>query len=396
MRSLFERHRFLASFVLLNTVMGVSVGLGKVTAPLYALHLGADEALLGLVAGAQSAGILLISLPMGFLVERFGPARMFRIGSLWAGLIYACVPAVAAPLFLLVCTFAISFFMPFRFVPMNTLFLEQLATLGEEKAGWARGSHMLGTALIGPALAATCIAAIGYSATYWLIAALFLVSIFMSGTVLGRVHQAAVPPRALSWPEIRRQLALVARDPELRSACTVDFCAQGITMFYNFFIVVIAIDEFGLGVEQASGLVGAHGLAYVLALLTLGAFANRTGSLQSYLVSVSILSVALLLLGTARAPDVLWPGGLLLGVGLGLLQIVNLMRFARLGASIGRGKIAGLNALVGPAGGLFGSVGGGLLGQRLGLQNVFLVFVPLLALLFWQLRARYAAAAAPA
>ncbi len=87
-------------------------------------------------------------------MERFGPARLFRIGSLWAGVIYACVPAIESPLFLLACTFAISFSMPFRFVPMNTLFLEQLATLGEEKAGWARASHMLGTALIAPALAA--------------------------------------------------------------------------------------------------------------------------------------------------------------------------------------------------------------------------------------------------
>lgn len=395
MRPLSDRHRFLANFVLLNAVMGVSVGLGKVSAPLYALHLGASETLLGLVAGAQSAGILLISLPMGFLVERFGPARMFRTGSLWAGLIYACVPAVSSPPFLLACTFAISFFMPFRFVPMNTLFLEQLDSLGEDKAGWARGSHMLGTALIGPALAAACIAALGYAGTYWLIAGLFFASIFMSGSVLGPA-EAAGASRSIGWGEIRRQLAIFARDPELRSACVVDFCAQAITMFYNFFIVVIAIERFGLGVEQASGLVGIHGLSYVLALLTLGVFANRAGPLHSYLVSGVILGGALLALATARDSSTLWPGGLALGVGLGLLQIVNLMRFARLGARIGRGKIAGLNALVGPAGGMVGSMGGGLLGQRIGLQNVFLVFIPVLALLLWQLRARSAAATAAA
>jgi predicted MFS family arabinose efflux permease len=152
----------------------------------------------------------------------------------------------------------------------------------------------------------------------------------------------------LGLREIRRQLGLFTRDPELRSACAVDFCAQAVTMFYNFFIAVIAIDEFGLGVEQATGLVGEHGLAYVLSLLTLGGFASRAGSLQSYLVSGLILGGALLALCSAQASSTLWPGGVALGAGLGLLQIVNLMRFARLGARVGRAKIAGLNALVGP------------------------------------------------
>jgi MFS family permease len=67
------------------------------------------------------------------------------------------------------------------------------------------------------------------------------------------------------------------------------------------------------------------------------------------------------------------------------LQIVNLMRFARIGSRLGRGKVAGLNALVGPAGGMMGNMCGGMLGHRIGLQSVFLVFVPLLILLSWQL-----------
>ena len=69
-------------------------------------------------------------------------------------------------------------------------------------------------------------------------------------------------------------------------------------------------------------------------------------------------------------------GGLLLGFGLGLLQVVNLARFARAGARLGQGQAAGMNALAGPLGGFSGSLLGGLVGQRLGLQNMFLVFVP--------------------
>src|ERR1700712_1786059 len=136
MGALFGRHRFLVSFVLLNSLMGVGVGLAKVTAPLYAMQLGANEGWLGLIAGAQSAGIVLIGLPIGFLVDRYGPSGLFMIGSPCAGLMYLVIPLVPSPVFLLFCTFMISLFMPFRFVPLGAVFLEQLAVLGESKADW--------------------------------------------------------------------------------------------------------------------------------------------------------------------------------------------------------------------------------------------------------------------
>lgn len=390
LRALLVRHRFLVTFVLLNSLMGVGVGLAKVTAPLYALHLGANEAQLGLVAGAQSAGILLIGLPMGFLVDRYGSAGLFAIGSLCAGALYLVVPLYPSIMFLVACTFAISFFMPFRFVALSTVFLEQLEVLGEEKAGWARGSHMAGTTMIGPALAASLIEVSSYKHTYWAIALLFLLTMFMSPLVFSQYKSSSDSVRTLSFGAVRAQLVLIGRDVDLRGACMVDFTGQAIMMFYTFFIVVIAIAQLGLGADQASGLVGAQGFSYVLALFTLGPFANRLGQNSVYVLSAVLVALALALLGRAAYAPQLWLGGLLLGVGLGLLQIVNLMRFARIGGRLGRGKIAGLNALVGPAGGLVGSMGGGLVGQQVGLQTVFLLFIPALGLLLWQLHSQRA------
>jgi MFS family permease len=354
------------------------------------MHLGANEALLGLVAGSQSAGILLIGLPMGFLVDRYGPAGLFVIGSLCAGAMYMVVPLVPSAMFLVGCTFVISFFMPFRFVSLSTVFLKQLEVLGEEKAGWARGSHMAGTTMVGPALAATLIQASSYEHTYWVIAALFLLTMFMSPLVFSQYQTETQSTRALRWRDVRAQLVLIGRDVDLRGACMVDFTGQAIMMFYTFFIVVIALAQLGLGADAASGLVGAQGFSYVLALFTLGPFANRFGQASVYVLSAGLVALALVLLGTAGSPPLLWVGGLLLGVGLGLLQIVNLMRFARIGGRLGRGKIAGLNALVGPAGGMVGSMGGGLIGHHIGLQTVFLLFIPALGLLLWQLHTQRA------
>jgi MFS family permease len=396
LRALLGRHRFLVTFVLLNSLMGVSVGLAKVATPLYALHLGASEALLALLAGSQSAGILLLGLPMGFLVDRYGPSGLFVIGSLCAGAMYMVVPLIPSPLFLVACTFVISFFMPFRFVSLSTVFLEQLEVLGEEKAGFARGSHMAGTTMIGPALAATLIGVSSYAHTYWVIAGLFLLTMFMSPLVFSQYEASNKGEQRLSWQQIKQQLLLIGRDVDLRGACMVDFTGQAIMMFYTFFIVVIAVVQLGLGKGEASGLVGAQGFSYVVALFTLGPFANRLGQNNAYASSAAVVAAALVLLGTAPSSLALWGGGLLLGAGLGLLQIVNLMRFARIGGRMGRGKIAGLNALVGPAGGMAGSMAGGLIGHQVGLQTVFLLFIPALALLLWQLRSQRAALLAEA
>jgi MFS family permease len=158
-----ERNRFLLTFAVLSSLMGTTVGMAQVSASLYAVQLGSSKTMLGLIAGSQSVGVLAMSLPIGVMVDRFGPARPFVLGTLLAGATYALLPIWATPSWLLACTAAISFFMPFRFVALNTVFLQQLASLGEAKAGWYRGTHMLGMFLLGPALGARAISSLGFA-----------------------------------------------------------------------------------------------------------------------------------------------------------------------------------------------------------------------------------------
>jgi MFS family permease len=384
----FQNNRFLLAFAGLSSLMGVSVGMAKVVTSLYALHLGASEQVVGMIAGAQSVGVLLMSLPLGFLVERHGPGRIFMLGSVAAGLIYTLLPFVRTPGLLVICTAAVGIFMPFRFVSLNMVFLEQLSALGEARAGWYRGTHVAGMFFLGPLLAATLIKALDFAGSYWVVAALFGVSIVASPRVFKRYAPARVTPRSVSWSTVRAQLGLVVREPELRGACLADFIAQIINNYYAVFIVVLAVTVIGLSAPEASTLVAAQGLTYMTALLALGGVVKRLGGQGAYVLSCTAISIALVLLGVARGPYVLWCGGMLLGLGLGLLQIVNLTRFARSAARVGPGRIAGLNALVGPAGGLIGGLGGGFMGARVGLQNMFLLFVPLVGLLYWQLVAQ--------
>lgn len=388
MRSFWSRNRFLVVFALLSSLMGVSVGMAKVATSLYALDLRASETMLGLIAGAQSVGTLVMSLPTGFLVDRLGPMRLFTVGTLLAGAAYVVLPVVPSPTFLLACTALIGLFMPLRFIPLNAVFMAQLESVGEARAGWYRGTHMIGMLLIGPTLAAAALTLLKSAGTFWVVAALFAVTLIVSPIVFGRY---AIRSESRARPKlsgIAAQLGLLGREPDLRAACLVAFCVQAINAFYTFFIVVIAITSLRVDAIEATKLVAAQGGSFVFALFFLGGAVARSGRERAVAVSAGGVAASLLLLGLGRGMGTLLAGALLLGLCLGLLQIANLTRFARLGARLGRGSVSGLDALFGPLGGLTGSVAGGLVGQHIGLQRVFLLALPLSVLLLWRSVAR--------
>lgn len=370
-----QRHRFLLTFALLSSFMGISVGLAKVTTTLYALHLGAQGWVLAAIAGAQSVGILFSSLPMGVLVERHGPNRLFVGGSFIVGLLYLVVPLVPDSFFLLFFTALVSFVMPARFVSLNTVFMSALASIGEARAGWYRGTHMSGMFLIGPLLAAGLVHAVGHTGSYWVIAAMFFVTIAISPTVLSQYKPA---PKAADnqRPGVRESLAVVLSDPLARRLALQEGLIQAANMYYAFYIVVIAVQQLGLPAASAGSLVAAQGAAFVFALFVLGGAVERLGH-RALPLGVLLVLLACLILGLAPHRHWLWGGGALLGLGLGLLQIQNLTQFARVGARLGHGRVAGFNALAGPSGGLVGGLLGGTLGSWIGLQPVFLIFVPL-------------------
>jgi predicted MFS family arabinose efflux permease len=363
---------FLLMFAILASVMGTSVGMAQVTASLYAVALGSSKTMLGLIAGAQSVGVLLVSLPIGMLVDRVGPVRPFLAGTMLAGLTYAVVPLVQAPGWLLLCTTLISFFMPLRFVSLNTVFLAQLAALGENKAGWYRGTHMLGMFLVGPALGAQAVSWLGFAWTYRLIALAFVLTLCLSPIVFARYTPPVERRGGNFWSKLGEQLSLLVGDREIRRVSSVELATQATGAFFTFFVIVLAVTGLGLAASEASTLVGLKGISFIVALFALGGVLKRLGR---YAYALSFLSIALGLAGVgfARGTVLLWIGSLALGLGLGAVQIATLTEYAKLGSRTGHGRISGMSALVGPSGGIFGNLLGGMLGRWLSLSHIFVL-----------------------
>lgn len=378
MSSFLRRHHFLICFVLLTNLMGISVGMAKVGTSLLSLQLGADPTLQGLIASAQSVGIIFVSIPIGFMIDRLGPRRLFVTGSIVVGLIYLLLPLLPTAWLLLLCTALISLFMPMRFVTLNTLFMAQLENMGESKAGWYRGSHMAGMFLVGPVLAALAVEWSGFRGTFWFITLLFVITILLSPAVFRHYEVNPLAAKRGSLRDTLRQLTQLTRDPELRTISLIEFSAQAINSFYLFFILVIAINQLHLNALMASHLIAIEGGTFIAALFLLGGVVSRLGHERSYLISFLSAALALLALGLGQDLNTLLLGGGVLGLSLGTLQIINLTRYARLGARLGRGQVSGISSLAGPAGGCLGALFGGLIGHHWGLQTVFLLAIPLL------------------
>ena len=367
---------FVLGFIGLALCAGLGIGIAKIVTSLYAVQLAANEFEMGLIAAVQSLGILLIGLPIGLLVQRYGPKTMFVLGSFLAAVVYVTVPFYPAVWYLILATFLVGLCMPMRFVSLNTVYMQHLKSIGAARAGWFRGTHMMGFFLVGPLLAVSLVSAVGFSGAFWWIAGLFLLPILFAPLAFGASPTEISPPErdeAFSLAVIAKQLVLLKQDQALRRTSLIEMASNAVMAYYGFFIIVIAIKDFGLSETIAASLVTLQGAVFVVALFTTGALLTRWGVKRFYQTSFAFVAVASVMLGIPKISVLLWVGAVILGLGLAMLHIVNFTMFANVGERLGMAKVSGLTAMAGPAGALLGSIVGGWLGHYWGLQSMFLI-----------------------
>lgn len=100
----------------------------------------------------ESLGMVLLTLPAGFVIARVGARRVYFLASLGPLLLNLAIPLFAHWTWLAVARLLIGLCIPFRIVAMNSAFLRHLRHIGRDKAGWYRGALTLGMGLLGPLL----------------------------------------------------------------------------------------------------------------------------------------------------------------------------------------------------------------------------------------------------
>lgn len=87
-----EDSRFLASFLILSVVSGLTVGLGKIVTTLYAISLNATPFQIGVISAMESVGMVLVTVPAGFVIARYGARWVYFLSSLGPMLVNLAMP----------------------------------------------------------------------------------------------------------------------------------------------------------------------------------------------------------------------------------------------------------------------------------------------------------------
>jgi MFS family permease len=385
---------FLPGFLLLTVLGGITIGMGKVVTTLFALELGATPFQIGIISAAESLGMMLVTVPAGFVIARFGARRVYCLASMGPMLLSALLPWATVWWLLAAGRGLIGLCIPFRIVSMNSSFLEKLKSIGSGKAGWYRASNSLGIAMLGPALAHALISGHGFLLAYVAIGAGFLGLALFSRVLLQDVIPARRDTRtgdAGFMAQIRQMLA----DRQIAGSCLIEFLSSSTSALHGTFIIVVALTALQLSQAVAVQLVMIHGVASVTALFCLGAPAQRLPRPFAYAISFTLACGGLVLLGTGAQFSTLAAGGICLATGSALIHMVNMAQMSR--HPVAKSKISGLYSLAQMTGNFSGALLGGLLSHLVSAQHIFLAWLPLIllgsALLYW--RARRAAGVAP-
>lgn len=354
---------FLRHFLFLAVVSGSTLGMAKIVTTLYALELGANTAQIGLISAMESLGMVFLTLPAGFLIARFGSRRVYLLASLGPALFNLAILLVPGWGWLAAMRLLVGTCVPFRVVAMNTLFLQQLPSLGLKRAGWFRGSVMIGLGLLGPWLGALLYGAAGFAGAFVVIALCFTGMALYGAGFWQESHVAPVSG------SLREQLRGLLGQRSLTDSCLIECASSATSSVFATFVLVLCIEELHWAQYEAVALVSAQGVVSVLALFGLGSLISRWGYRRVYPAALVIALLALGLLGWARQFAVLLLAALLLSLAGAAIHLANVSRLARLQPD--KSRVSGLFNLAQTLGMLLGAVLGGLLSHWVGLQLLF-------------------------
>jgi MFS family permease len=123
----------------------------------------------------------------------------------------------------------------------------------------------------------------------------------------------------------------------------------------------------------------AEGGVFILTVFAAGPLITRLSQFQLYLLSVTVTSAGLAMVSISTTFTLMAVSAVILGLGLGLINLVTSSRIGRMEGE--KGKVVALFAASVGAGISLGPMIGGIVGQYLGPQNIFLTFIPLFLLL---------------
>jgi MFS family permease len=365
--------RFLASFMLLSVISGLAIGMGRIVTTFYVIDLGAGAGEIGIIGAAEALGKMVVTLPAGFLIYRFGARRVYSTATIGSMVMTAVTPFMKIWVGVALMRTLVGFCVPFRVVSMNSAFLRRLREMGASRAGWYRAAQNLGVMLIAPTGVAVLLAATNYVVVYLFVSLCFAFMVVFSRTFL---PDDAAEVQADAPTSASRELKELLAYKPVAESCFIEFVSHVVNAVFTTFIIVLAVSELHLSDVQATTLITLQGVTAIAALLSLGPVFRAMQPKYAYTFAIGAGAISLVLLGRSTQFWGLACAAALLSLGSALVHLVNMNQLSQLHLSMS--KIAGLYNLSGMLGALVGATAGGLLAEAFGLRNMFVAWIPIL------------------
>jgi MFS family permease len=364
--------------VLVTVLTHTSFKGSKVLISLYAIELGANPLMIGVLFAMYAVFPVFLSVYAGKLSDRYGFRRpmVFGASGLAAGLLLPFIVPHLATLFISAALIGLCYI--FYTVSVQHL----IGALGEGVARTRNYSlFSLGvalTALLGPTTAGFAIDLIGYRATYLLLAVLPVLPIAVLA-FLPRLFRAR---RGKPKGKSEQRISDLLRDVPLRRLLiTAGILETGLELF-NFFLPIYA-RSLGLSASLIGLIMGSFALALLVVRLFMPALVRRTSEERVLSGSLYVAAATCVVFPLASNFAQLLAISFVLGLGLGcgsplsLVLAYNRSPPGRSGEAIGvRQTVNKVAEMVMPI--IFGSVG-----TALGMGPVFCVDALMLAIGGW-------------
>ena len=378
-----ELRRFLIGFIGLTMLSGMTIGMNKVLATMFGLHLGVTNFQLALISSAETAAMALGTLPAGRILARGNPKLLYAAISLTLSGLFCILPWLPGWQWVALLMFLVGLCIALRIVAMSTVFLVRLPELGQGKAGWYKGTLMLGIQFAGPLTGNYVIARLGLTGGFYVSALMFAILAILGWQVLpdhtGQRTQGK-DAQASDWRALLRL-------PVVRTTYLFEVLASFTASSVGVFSILLAIQVLHWPRDHAVWLMAVQGISFVAVLLGLGnAVLGSPHRDRIYGGAHLAIIAALVLLGLYPTTASYLAASSLLGFGLGVNALVNTSRIAH--APVDKARVSAHLTLLGMAAGTVGALAAGRLGDLVGLRNVFLLWtLPWLAAwLFYQLK----------
>ncbi len=330
-------------------------GLTKSFIVLYALEIGAGNALAGVIAALPTLGTIFFDLPAGRLTEKFNRKTVFIISSLAMGLTFI-LTGLSHTVVLLI---------PVLMLYGATRASWQIAqisiirTLVKENARGRALSNVGGLIRIGSFLGPI---AAGFIAAHFGISSLFLLAGLL--VILSSIYLMLQIPgieKTEASGERRNVVAALLRYRHILLTAGLGILVLGVLRSARPVLLPLYGEHLGLSLEQIGIIMGIGGLADTLFFYPAGHIYDRFGIHRGAILCITVFSAGLILIPLSGGFISLLAVAALIGVGNGFGSGINMVYSAVLAPENEVGEFMGVWRLFTDAGVFAGPLAAGLI-----------------------------------